>query len=119
MDIRWVVGGAVWILFLLTMTGILINKDTGSFSSWLLDVYKPSGGFIIEKAPVRIIFFGESDKQITSKEIIEVINALEKIEFNDYQFNHSLTIQVDSNSNKANNRSSNKMINIKLLKEIN
>jgi len=78
------------------MVSIILASDSKIFSSWFIDTYKPSKGLVVEKPPVRIMFFGEAQENPTAIELIKIINALDKTEFHNYKFNPETTIEFRS-----------------------
>jgi hypothetical protein len=100
--------------FVSIFINLILMKENDIFSSWFVDVYKPSKGFILEKAPIRIIFFGESQGDANAENITKIIEALDKIEYHDYKFNPSTDINFHSSLKGARERGSEKGVNVKI-----
>jgi len=97
----WLKYAAIGILIFMAITTLmlislpLIEKER-IFSNIFVDSYKPRKVIIIEKSPVRLIFFGETTDSNTSS-IIQLIQALDKIHFEPgYHLNPNIDISVNS-----------------------
>jgi len=105
-------------VFIAILTGIILStillKEATIFSSWFIDVYKPSKGFVIEKAPIRLVFFGEANEKSSADNIVRIIEALEKTKYENYKFNENVNITFESSLKGDRQRDNNKEMSIKV-----
>jgi hypothetical protein len=110
-----VVGMALLISFFIAIfMSLVLMKESEIFSSWFIDVYKPSKGFVLEKAPIRIIFFGEAKGEANAENISKIIDALDKVEYQDYKFNPDVNINFSSSLKGAKERDAQKAVKVHL-----
>jgi hypothetical protein len=84
------------VIFLLFIFSIPLIKRQHIFSNIFVDSYQPRKVMIIEKSPIRIIFFGESTK-LDVNDTLQLIHALDLAKFEKgYALNPVLDIQVNS-----------------------
>jgi len=93
---------------------IILMKEATIFSSWFVDVYKPSKGFILEKAPIRIIFFGEANGQANAENITKIIDSLNKVKYHDYKFNNRINVNFESSLKGDRQRDNTKKISVQI-----
>ncbi len=83
-------------LIILMSISLPLIESEKIFSNILVDSYKPRKVVILEKSPVRLIFYGETTDTNTAK-LIPLIKALDEVKFEkDYNMNPNLSINVDS-----------------------
>ncbi len=100
----------IFILLLFFMTIPLI-KGQHIFSNIFVDSYMPRKVLIVEKAPVRIIFFGETGDNFDSNTTTEIIRALDKVQYiPGYHLNKETIISVDSELTGDRKRGSSKSV---------
>ncbi len=104
---KW--GYIIIIIFILVTIIIGVLSGGVGLSTWLSENYVPKKIFIVEKYPVRIIMFGEySDVSPSEKgeQILKLIQELNKVKFEKGTFTDELNINVGSNLNTKQIRSS-------------
>ena len=97
-------------------TGLFLSfiflKEKTIFSSWFVDVYKPTKGFVIEKPPVRLIFFCESSQNANPDNLTKIINSLNKVKYQDYKFNSAIDVNFVSSLKGDRQRDAGKTVDI-------
>jgi hypothetical protein len=97
-------------------TGLFLSfiflKEKTIFSSWFVDVYKPTKGFVIEKPPVRLIFFGESSQSANPDNLSKIINSLNEVEYQNYKFNSKIDVNFVSSLKGDRQRDAGKTVDV-------
>jgi hypothetical protein len=105
-------------LIISIFTGLILSfifmEESKIFSSWFVDVYKPSKAFILEKPPIRLIFFGEASSNASPENISKIINSLNKVEYKNYQFNKIVDVNFMSSLKGDRQRDAGKTVDISI-----
>jgi len=80
--LKWIAIGILFFLgisMLMMISMPLVEKER-IFSNIFVDSYKPRKVVILEKSPVRLIFYGETAESNTSV-LVDLIQALDRVHF--------------------------------------
>jgi hypothetical protein len=106
--LKWIALGILFFIgvsILMMISMPLVEKER-IFSNIFVDSYKPRKVLIIEKAPIRIMFFGEAE-DTNATDLVSLIQALDKTKFiPGYRLNPITEINVDSRLVGDRNRNS-------------
>jgi len=118
---KW--GSLIVLAFVVGTIVMVFASGVSGLSSWLGDSYLPKKYLIVEKYPIRIILYGQfADEPIHARNdnnytgyksnrfeyILKAIEALDKTQGKDGNFPETLNINVNSDFNSKQIRSSNR-----------